>query len=157
MTRSAPFWRRYRAVLSSRETLVTTAAGMLIVTSLILRAGGAGFWVHSGAALAAAAIGGLPIAVGAIRGLVRRQVNVDELVTIAIVASVLNGEYLPGAFVAFMMLFGKLLEDLTAERARTALENLGSLIPPVATVRRADRDELVAVSSIQRGETVVVR
>ena len=49
-------------------------------------------------------------------------------------------EYLSAGFVAFMMLFGKILEDFTAERAKTALGDLGrqallALEPPV--VRRA--------------------
>jgi heavy metal translocating P-type ATPase len=151
------FWKRYRAVLTSRDSLITAAAGILILGSAILGCSGAGFWIHTGFALAAVVIGGTPILIGAVRGLVRRQVNVDELVMIAIIASVIYGEYLSAAFVAFMMLFGKLLEDFTAERARTALENLGMLIPATATVRRDGQDVDVPVSTIVRGEILIVR
>lgn len=70
--------------------------------SALLHLAGAGFRVHTGFALAAVSIGGAPILIGAILGLVRRQVNVDELVTIAIVASVICQEYLSAVFVAFM-------------------------------------------------------
>jgi Zn2+/Cd2+-exporting ATPase len=150
-------WNRYRALFASSEFLVTAACGLLSLASAVLGLAGAGFWVHAGFALAAAAVGGLPIAAGAVRGLLRRQVNVDELVTIAIAASVAAGEYLSAAFVAFMMLFGKLLEDFTAERARTALENLGTLVPAVAAVRRDGRDVEVPAGSLVPGDLLMVR
>jgi len=151
------FWKRYRAVFTARDSLITAAAGFLILASALLGLAGTGSRLSTGLALAAVAVGGTPILLGAVKGLVRRQVNVDELVTIAIVASVLYGEYLSAAFVAFMMLFGKLLEDFTAERARTALEKLGTLIPATATVRRGGQDVEVPVSSIACGETVIVK
>ena len=113
--------------------------------------------MHTSFAVAAIATGGIPIAFGAIKGFIRRQVNVDELVTIAIVASTIYREYLSAAFVAFMMLFGKILEDFTAERARTALEALGKLVPSQATVRRNGEDVAIPVSEIVPGDIVITK
>jgi Zn2+/Cd2+-exporting ATPase len=150
-------WSRYRALLVSAGFMVTAACGLLILASAVLRLTGAGFWPATACALAAAAVGGIPIAVGAVRGLLKRQVNVDELVTIAVAASVAYGEYLSAAFVAFMMLFGKLLEDFTAERARTALEDLGRLVPATAMVRRGGRDLEVTADDVAPGDLLLVR
>jgi Cd2+/Zn2+-exporting ATPase len=130
------FCKRYRQVLTSREFIIAAATGILILLSAILSLAGTPYWVHTSFAIAGIAVGGITIALGAIKGILKRQVNVDELVTIAIIASTIYGEYLSAAFVAFMMLFGKVLEDFTAERARTALEELGKLVPAKATVRR---------------------
>ena len=71
------------------------------------------------------AIGGLGIVWGALQGLRQRQVNVDELVSIAVIASVLAGEYLSAGLVVFMMIFGQLLEEATSQRATAALEHSG--------------------------------
>jgi Cd2+/Zn2+-exporting ATPase len=151
------FLNRYRYVLISKEFIITASAGVLILLSVILSLAGAPFWMHTSFAMAAIAVGGIPIAFDAIKGLFQRQVNVDELVTIAIVASTIYQEYLSAAFVAFMMLFGKILEDFTAERARTALEELGKLVPAQATVRRDGQDLLVPVNEIIPGDVVITK
>jgi Zn2+/Cd2+-exporting ATPase len=149
------FLKRYRSVLTSKEFIIATSTLILILLSAILSLAGTPYWVHTPFAIAAIAAGGIPIAFGAIKGLVRRRFNVDELVTIAIVASTIYGEYLSAAFVAFMMLFGKILEDFTAERARTALEDLGKLVPAMATLRRNGQDVAVPVSQIKPGDIVI--
>ena len=148
-------WRRYAAVIRTPAFVITVATGLFTLIGALLSISGVTPLVPRIFALAAVAVGGLTIAIGAVRGLLRRQINVDELVTIAIVASVIYGEYLSAAFVAFMMLFGKILEDFTAERARTALEELGKLVPPKATVRRNGQDTEVLVSDIVPGDLVI--
>jgi Cd2+/Zn2+-exporting ATPase len=150
-------FRRYRTVLASREFIITAVAGVFILVSFLLRVGGASFWVHTAFALAATVVGGLPILISAVRGLLKRQVNVDELVTIAIIASVIYQEYLSAAFVAFMMLFGKVLEDFTAERAKTALADLGKLTPATASVRRNGQEILVPIGELVTGDIVVAK
>jgi Cd2+/Zn2+-exporting ATPase len=151
------FWSRYRYVLTSKEFIVTAVTGILILVSALLRLTGVPFWIHTSVAIAATITGGLPIAYGAIKGLINRQVNVDELVTIAIVASTIYGEYLSAAFVAFMMLFGKILEDFTAERARTALVELGKLTPTTVTVRRSNQEVTVPVDEITPDDIVITK
>jgi Zn2+/Cd2+-exporting ATPase len=104
----------------------------------------------------------VPIAWGALQGLRRRELNVDELVVIAIAAAVFIGEYWGAALVAFMMLFGKVLEDVTAARAEGALEGLGRLIPDLAYVSANDSEaagdlHAVPVAQLKNGDIVVVR
>jgi Cd2+/Zn2+-exporting ATPase len=110
--------------------------------------------------IAGAVAGGAAISWGAVRGLLRRELNVDELVTIAIAAAIYVGEYWGAALVAFMMLFGKVLEDATAARAEHAIEGLGRLVPALARVRDAAApggERTVPVEQVQVGEVVVVR
>jgi len=150
-------WRHYRPVFVSRQFIATAIAGLLILASAVFSLTGAAFWVHTPLALVAAALGGLPIIYTAVRGLLRRQANVDELVSIAIIASVIYREYLSAAFVAFMMQFGKLLEDFTAARARTALEDLGRLTPNTACVKRNGCETILPVAEIVPGDLVITR
>ena len=113
--------------------------------------------LHTWFAWIGVAVGGTFIFIGAVKALLQRQVNVDELVAIAIIASVIYGEYLAAAFVAFMMLFGKILEDFTAERASKALEDLGKLVPIKACVRREDQDILIPIDEVGPGDLVLVK
>lgn len=113
--------------------------------------------LHTWFAWIGVAVGGTFIFIGAVKALLQRQVNVDELVAIAIIASVIYGEYLAAAFVAFMMLFGKILEDFTAERASRALEDLGKLVPIKACVRREGQDILIPIDEVVPGDLVLVK
>lgn len=149
--------RRYEAVIKTPGFIIAATTGLFTLISALLSLFGITPIVPRIFALIAVATGGLTIAVGAAKGLLRRQVNVDELVTIAIVASVIYGEYLSAAFVAFMMLFGKILEDFTSERARKAVENLGKLYPVTACVRRDGRELEVPIKEVVPGDIVIVK
>ena len=75
----------------------------------------------------------LPHPTGNAVSLIERQVNVDELVSLAIIASLIQGEYLAAAVVSFVMVAGALIEEATSDSARKAIESLVSLSPDMAT------------------------
>ena len=107
---------------------------------------------------AGATIGGAVIARGAIGGLIRREMNVDELVIMAIIASLVVGEFWGAALVAFMMLFGKVVENVSAARAEGAIEGLGRMVPVMARVKDAQGEErTVPVEQLRAGDVVIVR
>ena len=148
----------YSNALASRDFLFAALTALLTLASFALALAGGPTPLVTGLGLAGALSGGLAIAWGALRGLLARELNVDELVTIAIAAAIVVGEYWGAALVAFMMLFGKVLEDVTAARAEHAIEGLGALVPASARVRQADGEErAVAVGQVQPGDVVVVR
>ncbi|HEU5317236.1 MAG TPA: HAD-IC family P-type ATPase, partial [Chloroflexota bacterium] len=152
------FWSTYRAALTSSGFIFAALTLALTLISWGLHLAGAPDAAVTVTGVAAALVGGAPIALGAAKGLVARELNVDELVTIAIVASIVVGEYWGASLVAFMMLFGKVLEDVTAARAEAAIEGLGQLVPSTAHVRGAGGGEReVPVEDVRLGDVVVVR
>ena len=131
---------------------------MLILAAWLVSLAGVDVpYLATGLALAAVAIGGLGIVWGALQGLWQRQVNVDELVSIAVIASVLAGEYLPAGLVVFMMIFGQLLEEATSQRATAALEHLAALQPERAHRMEGDAIQEVNVDDLQPGDTVLAK
>ncbi|HEX2326058.1 MAG TPA: HAD-IC family P-type ATPase, partial [Chloroflexota bacterium] len=165
-------WEHYRGALTSADFLFAALTALLTLASWLLSLAGGPPAVVAGLGIAGALAGGIPIAVGALRGLLAREMNVDELVTIAIGASIYVGEYWGAALVAFMMLFGKVLEDVTAARAEQALEGLGQLVPATAQVLDAAQPErtggpggrggpagerTVPVGDLRPGDVVLVR
>ena len=158
---SEPWWDTYREVITGTEFVSAFVTLGLTVISWVIWLVGSGDPVWSVASVVTgwvgALVGGAVIARGAIAGLWNREVNVDELVTIAIVASLVIGEYWGAALVAFMMLFGKVLEDVTAARANDAIEGLGRMVPSLASRRDGHGETIVPVDALVTGDIVVVR
>ena len=102
-------------------------------------------------ALIAVLILGGPIVWNAAKGLRELQTNVDELVSLAIVASVFIGEYQAAAVVAFIMVLGSLLEKFTSERARSAIHSLIKLNPDQATLLIDEEEIPVPIKDRENG------
>ena len=107
----------YRELLGSRDFYRVALAGVLTLTSYLWDRG-EGVQSSWGVALALTALvlSGLPIIGGAYKGLSQRQVNVDDLVSLAIIACLIEGEFLTAAVVSFVMVFGSMLEEATPEQ-----------------------------------------
>jgi len=149
---------RIKQLLKLKEFYLATATGILILVAWTLEKAQIGpTYLHQIFALVAVALAGGPIVFGAIRGLLARQINVDELVSIAIIASIYLSEYLAAAIVAFIMALGSLLEEFTAERARHAISALLSLAPKTASVRMDGEFVDVPIEQVQVGDTVLVK
>jgi Zn2+/Cd2+-exporting ATPase len=102
-------------------------------------------------------VNGLPIVMEAVRGVLRKQVNVDELVSIAVVACVLTGNFLEAAVVSAIMKAGAMVEEAVSDSARHAIQKLVELTPDTAVVQRQGREETVPVSAVRAGDMLVVR
>lgn len=151
------FLDRYRSVLTSREFIISVMTAVLLLAGALAGLFQSASILSTVLLLCAVTIGGIPIIIGAVKGLLRHELNVDELIAIAIIVSVILREYLSAGFVAFMMLFGKVLEDFTAKRAVTALENLGKLTPAKACVLRDGKESDIPLDEVTVGDTVVTR
>ncbi len=153
-----PAWRVYGQALRSPEGVAALATAALALAGWLWSVAGLEPTLVARLLAAGGAVaGGGLIAVGAVRGLRRRELNVDELVTLALLASLVAQEYLSAALVAFMMLAGKVLEDLTARRATAAIEALGTLLPQTARVRLDGRFVMRPLSELAPGDVVLVR
>ena len=151
-------WQTYRPLVRSSHFRTVAATGVLIIAAWLVSLAGVDVpYLAEGIALAAVGIGGLGIVWGALQGLRQRQVNVDELVSIAVIASVLAGEYLSAGLVVFMMIFGQLLEEATSQRATAALEHLAALQPERAHRMDGDAIQEVMVEDLQPGDTVLAK
>jgi Cd2+/Zn2+-exporting ATPase len=151
------FFQRYRGFLTSPGTLVAAGNALLLALGFIASSLGqptAARWLY----LASALVGGAPILKLATTNIVRDfDLTAGVMVSIAMIAALIVGEYSAAALVAFMMLIGEMLEDFTMARADRALEGLEQLIPATATLRYADRDETVPLAAVRRGDRVLVR
>jgi len=148
----------FQGFLRFREFAQCLAGGGLALAAFLLeRTTGPGP-VVLGLGLGAVVVNGAPIVVGAVKGLLARHVNVDELVSLAIVASLLQGQILAAAAISFIMILGSLLEETVSDRARRSIKGLVELAPQEAVRLSASGEErTVPVAEIRIGDRVLVR
>ncbi len=107
--------------------------------------------------LASIAVNGLPIIAEAAKGLMAREINVDELVSIAIIACIINGYYFEGAIVSAIMVFGALVEEVVSDSARNSIRALVEVTPETAVMELHGAEKPVAVKDVKQGDVLVIR
>ncbi len=146
-----PWADRYRAEIATVGSGVFTALGGLLG------------WLGAPDSLSVASYA-IAIAFGGF--LVWRRVNVslkaraldmNVLMTVAVVGAALLGEWGEGATVYFLFALGGLLEARSLERTRRSIRDLMALTPPVARVREGESLVEVAAADVVVGATVIVR
>lgn len=149
-------WRKeWFAALRTPETLAALAGAVLLVAGWLLA------WAQSELSrwcyLVAALVAGLPIFSECVENLRERRISMEVLVTLAITASLLIGEYHAGAVVAVLMLAGSVLEQMTVARAKSALTTLLCMMPETALVRKDGEEREVPIGQLQIGDRIIVR
>lgn len=86
-----------------------------------------------------------------------RKVTAGILVVFALIGTTFVGEYLAGAVVAFMMLFGEFLEEITMEKTKNAVRELIKLVPSVCWKKVDGEFVEVSIREISIGDIVQVR
>lgn len=150
-------FERYRGFLLSPGTLITAANAFLLLLGVVASLAGqpqAARWLY----LASALVGGAPIFKLAAGNILRDfDLTAGVMVSIAMIAALVVGEFSAAALVALMMLVGEMLEDLTIARADNALKELASLVPETATLRRDGQEIQVSIQAVRQGDVVLVR
>ncbi len=146
----------FRQLLQTSEVYALVFGISFIILSFFLGKYGSDILSKLFAICALVILGG-PIIVEALKGIMRKELNVDELVSLAIIASAVIGEYLPAAIVALIMVLGSLLEEYTAQKARSAIDSLIQLAPDEAIVMRGNKEVAIPVKEIRVGDRLLIR
>ena len=109
--------------------------------------------------LAGIAAGMLQIAPAGFRGLVReRSLDINFLVTVAVIGAILLGEWSEAATVVFLFSAGEAIESFTFARTRRSIQALMAIAPAHARVKQPDGSEReLPVERVAIGSIVAVR
>lgn len=107
--------------------------------------------------LAAYVAGGYDVATHALPGLLKGKFDTDVLMLAAATGAAVLGEWAEGAFLLFLFALGHAGEHYALDRARNAVNALGTLMPKNAQVRRGEQIVELPVAQVQVGDVVVVR
>jgi len=108
-------------------------------------------------AIGATLVGGYPVFVETFHSLRHRSINMEVSMTVAIVASLLVGQFTAAVVVTFFVLLSEFIEAYAVDKGRATIVKLERSIPRRALVRRDGREVETDVETIQPGETVIVR
>jgi heavy metal translocating P-type ATPase len=108
-------------------------------------------------AIGATLVGGYPVFVETFHSLRHRSINMEVSMTVAIVASLLVGQFTAAVVVTFFVLLSEFIEAYAVDKGRATIVKLERSIPRRALVRRDGKEIETAVESIQPGEIVIVR
>ncbi len=146
----------------SKESLIALLAIVAIAVHLVmrygLRAGGevAGLPAYDVPLIVALVLGGLPLVTSLVRAVLRRQFSSDLLAGIAIVTSVILGEYLAGTFVVLMLSGGEALENYAVRNASSVLRALARRMPSVAHIKTDGHLRDAPLDDVVVGDLLVV-
>jgi heavy metal translocating P-type ATPase len=144
---------RVQAVLGVVRALARRPVVIIAATGLA-----GGLLLHSRIVfLTALIVGGIPLLLQTVRGMLRGQFAADIVASLAIVTALILGQYFAGVIIVLMQSGGEALEAYAMQRASSSLEALLARAPKVAhQVRGGDVDD-VPVESVVVGDELLVR
>jgi heavy metal translocating P-type ATPase len=87
----------------------------------------------------------------------KKKITAGMMVVLALIGTSYVGEYLAGAIVAFMMIGGEFLEDVTLEKTRNAVRELIRLAPGQAAKKTGQGFITVPIGEVASGDIVLVK
>ena len=148
----------YDELLDSRDFFKLGFAGLLAFAGFLLGKISTEYTAISLALiLTSVAINGIPIIIDAMKGLIEKRINVDELLSIAIIACLATGEFLTAAVVSFVMVFGGLIEEAASESARNSIRTLIKISPKQATLIVDSKEKVRAIDEVCVGDILLVK
>ena len=144
---------------AQRARLISAAvSGALTGLGLVMEWGKLGPASLSIGSFAAAIIAGgwfiFPKALGAVR---RLSLDMNVLMTVAVLGAAAIGEWSEGAAVVFLFAVSELLEAFSLARARRAIQSLMELSPVTALLKRGDDFKEVPVEQVRVADIVAVK
>lgn len=143
------FWRHDQRARLAALSGALLVAGFIATTLVPVTAP----FLFAGAAVA----GGAPACRAAFYALRSRQVDMNVLMSIAVIGAVAIGEWSEAALVSFLFGLGTTLQAATLERTRRAISSLMELAPGEAVVLRDGHEHRVPAAEVAVGQTIVVR
>ena len=107
--------------------------------------------------LGAAAVGGSNFFPKGVRAAWARSLDMNFLMTVAILGAVVIGETMEAAAIAFLFSLAELLESYSVDRARASVASLMELAPDTARLVRDGEERIVPAEELAVGDRVRVR
>lgn len=150
-TEEKTFWK------SHLRAVATGASGVALAFGWVAGLLGATETLPITAYVVAMVVGGYYTARRGYFSLRGRTLDMNVLMSVAVIGAALIGEWAEGATVAFLYSVSNTLESYTVEKARQSIRSLMDLAPKLALVRRNGAEVPVPVEDLRVGDVIIVR
>ena len=145
------FWAAYKRLILTIVSGLLTAAGFFVSLTAVDP------WISISLYGVAILSGGWLVARKGFHALRNRTLDINVLMTLAVIGAAAIGEWLEGASVIFLFALANLLESWSMNRARRSIKSLMELAPNVARVRDGAGQRAVPVEEVRIGDILAVR
>src|SRR5450755_964825 len=139
-----------------RRYPIPLGAVSLMAASLVLWLAGHGA-LANWTLLAVVLLGGIPLLWETMQQFLHKEFGIDVIAILAIVGSVILGQYLAGALVVLMLSGGEALEAFALQRARSSLSALAERAPRVAHIWQGDELITIPAEQVEIDMEIVVK
>ncbi|MEI8249029.1 MAG: cation-translocating P-type ATPase, partial [Candidatus Taylorbacteria bacterium] len=101
-------------------------------------------------------VGLIPVAVEAVKALIKRQLSVDLLAVIALAFSLIAHEWFSAGFITLMLAFARLFDRITAERAKKTIQSLMKYHVERVRIQVGETIKEVHIKEVREGDLVLV-
>jgi len=144
------WWRNIR-------TQMTMMSGLILTVATILDWIGTNQDIVIPMYVVTAILGGYHVAKSGLYGLRSLSLDMNFLMTVAVIGAASIGEWSEGATVAFLFSFGNMLQTYTMDKTRQSIQALMELAPPEALVSRNGEELKLPVEEIVVGDIIIVK
>ena len=106
--------------------------------------------------LLATGFGGSLILPKAVRAIRQKSLDMNVLMTLAVIGAFFIREYSEGAAVVFLFSVAEMLEAFSVARARKAIREILSITPQTATAEQNGENKTLPVEQVRVGDTIIV-
>jgi len=143
------FWQRHGETFMTGAAMMMSFGGGLLETHDLI--------AGRGLLLSAILLGGWRIFLKAFAALRLRTLDMNALMSIAVIGALAIGKWTEAAMVIVLFAIALMLERRSTSRARRALQSLLALAPNQASLLRDGVETVVPADDVHPGDTVVVR
>ncbi len=152
LTLPGPYWKRNQYVVPTAISLLMLALGLLAVATGLADPISKAFFI------AGIVLGGFLPAKNGLAVLINaRQLDMNILMSIAVVGAAAIGEFVEAAAVVFLFSLGNALQGYTLDSTRNSIRALMDLAPQQALVVRDGAELTLPLEDIVIGDVIIVR
>src|SRR3989304_4046569 len=139
------------------QLAMTSLSGIFFALGLVLDSLAVPAGVSLAVYLLSIGLGGWRVALKGMKALQNLSLDMNFLMSIAVLGALALGHPAEGAAVIFLFSVSLLLESMSMDRGRRALSSLLKLAPLTATIREAGTEAVVPIENVHVGRTMIIR
>jgi len=140
-----------------KPLMIISLSGIILFVALYLNISNYGSLITTPLFLIVVALSGYNVVKNGIFALMKGNVTMNFLMTIAVLGSFLIGSGAEGAVVIFLFYIALYLENYAGERARKSIASLLKLMPEIATLKKDGTTVQIHVHAIKVGDVLIVK